>query len=265
MTFAPLIVPLLAAVPFGPLLAWKRGDLYAVSQRLVFAFGAALVAIMVTLFFIDGMSVLAALGVGLAFWLILGSLTDIAMKSGFGDVSPRIMLRRFAGLPRSVFGTALAHVGLGLSTLGIVSASLAQHRTHHLDAARRYDRAARLFAALRRACSRSRGPNYTEDRGRFALFDAAGKPLGEIVFGQTLLCGKADAHDRGRDCDARFQPDLCFARQFQARWRHRRPGLVETVRHPYLDRRVGDGGRRRGLAVRPATEDRRAGAAANAR
>ncbi len=30
------------------------------------------------------------------------------------------MLRRFAGLPRSVFGTALAHLGLGLTTLGIV-------------------------------------------------------------------------------------------------------------------------------------------------
>ena len=27
LTFAPLIVPLLIAVPFGPLLAWKRGDL----------------------------------------------------------------------------------------------------------------------------------------------------------------------------------------------------------------------------------------------
>src|SRR6187397_3628843 len=29
LTFAPLIVPLIVAVPFGPLLAWKRGDLLA--------------------------------------------------------------------------------------------------------------------------------------------------------------------------------------------------------------------------------------------
>ena len=27
LTFVPLMVPLLLAVPFGPLLAWKRGDL----------------------------------------------------------------------------------------------------------------------------------------------------------------------------------------------------------------------------------------------
>src|SRR5690606_26793071 len=37
LTFAPLMVPLLLAVPFGPLLAWKRGDLYAAAQRLMVA------------------------------------------------------------------------------------------------------------------------------------------------------------------------------------------------------------------------------------
>ena len=34
-TFGPLFVPLLLAVPFGPLLAWKRGDLLGVAQRLI--------------------------------------------------------------------------------------------------------------------------------------------------------------------------------------------------------------------------------------
>ena len=45
LTFAPLIVPLLIAVPFGPLLAWKRGDLLAAAQRLMAAACAALAAI----------------------------------------------------------------------------------------------------------------------------------------------------------------------------------------------------------------------------
>ena len=40
LTFGPLFVPLLIAVPFGPLLAWKRGDLYGVAQRLMAACGA---------------------------------------------------------------------------------------------------------------------------------------------------------------------------------------------------------------------------------
>src|ERR1700741_4989737 len=32
LTFGPIIVPLLIAVPFGPLLGWKRGDFFAASQ-----------------------------------------------------------------------------------------------------------------------------------------------------------------------------------------------------------------------------------------
>src|SRR5262247_2890914 len=42
LTFAPLFVPLLLAVPFGPMLAWKRGDLLAAAQRLTAAGIAAL-------------------------------------------------------------------------------------------------------------------------------------------------------------------------------------------------------------------------------
>ena len=45
LTFAPLFVPLMIAVPFGPLLAWKRGDLLGAAQRLIAAGIAALIAI----------------------------------------------------------------------------------------------------------------------------------------------------------------------------------------------------------------------------
>ena len=33
-TFGPLMIPLLLAMPFGPFLAWKRGDLLGAMQRL---------------------------------------------------------------------------------------------------------------------------------------------------------------------------------------------------------------------------------------
>ena len=121
LTFGPLMLPLLVVVPFGPLLAWKRGDVFAVAQRLMPAFGGAILAMLVTLLFVDGASVFAALGVGLAAWLVLGALTDLATKSGIGTRRAGVALRRFVGLPRSVFGTALAHLGLGLTMLGIVS------------------------------------------------------------------------------------------------------------------------------------------------
>ena len=70
-TFGPLMIPLLVAVPFGPLISWKRGDLIAATQRLYFAAGAAIVVAVATLAFTQNAPVLAVLGIGLATWLIV--------------------------------------------------------------------------------------------------------------------------------------------------------------------------------------------------
>ncbi|MCA0029628.1 heme lyase CcmF/NrfE family subunit [Mesorhizobium sp. B263B2A] len=179
LTFAPLMVPLLVMVPFGPLLAWKRGDVFAVAQRLMVAFAGALLTALVTTLFIDGASVLAAVGVGLAAWLILGALTDIAIKAGFGNVTTGNMVRRLLGLPRSVFGTAFAHLGLGLTTLGIVGTLcfgtekiLSMHAGETVELSGHTLRFVGLYPA--------QGPNYSEDRGRFELIGVSGSPIGEI-------------------------------------------------------------------------------------
>src|SRR5499427_2483531 len=49
LTFAPLFIPLLVAVPFGPMLAWKRGDLVSAWQRLTAAAALALIAVVAVL------------------------------------------------------------------------------------------------------------------------------------------------------------------------------------------------------------------------
>lgn len=180
LTFGPLMLPLLAIVPFGPLLAWKRGDVFAVAQRLMAAFAGALLAVLSTMLFVDGASVFAALGIGLAVWLILGALTDLALKAGFGSVSSRVMLRRFVGLPKSTFGTALAHLGLGLSTLGLVGVlSFETENILTMKPGQTVEVAGRTlrFEEIHPV----QGPNFTEDRGRFSLLGDDGKPYGEIV------------------------------------------------------------------------------------
>ena len=179
LTFGPLMLPLLVLVPFGPLLAWKRGDIIAASQRLMAAFATALAAMLVTALFIDGASVFAALGIGLAVWLVAGALTDLAVKSGVGSVAPAVMVRRFAGLPRSVFGTALAHLGLGLTLLGIVATlSFGTEKILTMRAGETVELSGHTlrFVGLYPA----QGPNYSEDRGRFELIGVSGNAVGEI-------------------------------------------------------------------------------------
>ncbi|SFT96830.1 heme lyase CcmF/NrfE family subunit [Mesorhizobium sp. YR577] len=180
LTFGSLMVPLLMLVPFGPLLAWKRGDIFGAAQRLMFAFGGALLAVLVTMLAVEGETVFAALGIGLAFWLILGALTDIVLKSGFGNVAPRVMLSRFVGLPRSVFGTTLAHLGVGLSVLGIVG--VVSFETEKILTMRAGETVELSGHTVRfEGLHPFQGPNYTEDQGRFVILGASGNATGEII------------------------------------------------------------------------------------
>jgi cytochrome c-type biogenesis protein CcmF len=121
LTFGPIIIPLLIAVPFGPLLAWKRGDLYAAAQRLMLAFAGALLVVLLVLGFTQDGPILAALGIGLAVWLMLGAITDPLSRAKFGSLPIKTSFARLFGLPRSSWGTAFAHFGVGVTTLGIVA------------------------------------------------------------------------------------------------------------------------------------------------
>lgn len=120
LTFGGLMLPLVFAVPFGPLLAWKRGDLLGVAQRLMLAAGLAVVAAVVTAAATSGGPVAAPLGVGLAVFIMLGALTDIGERAGLGRVRAKVALARLTGIPRSAYGTAVAHFGVGVCLLGIV-------------------------------------------------------------------------------------------------------------------------------------------------
>ncbi len=120
-TFGPLFLPLMIAMPFGPLLAWKRGDLYAAAQRLMAAFAIALVAMAVTFAIEHGGPVLAPFLIGVAFFAMAGALTDLAERTQLFRMSFGASMRRLTGLPRSALGTAVAHFGLGVCLLGIAA------------------------------------------------------------------------------------------------------------------------------------------------
>src|SRR5450432_2970923 len=120
VTFAPLMLPLLFAMPFGPLLAWKRGDLAGVAQRLIGAAAVALIGIAVTFALAGANGIFAPFAIGVALFVMMGAVTDLYERAGFRRTHFKTALGRVRGLPRSIFGTTLAHFGLGLTLLGIV-------------------------------------------------------------------------------------------------------------------------------------------------
>src|SRR5712675_790548 len=120
LTFAPLFVPLMIAVPFGPLLAWKRGDLLGAAQRLTAAGVASLIAVAVLWAWTRGGAALAPLAIGLAVFVIAGALSDLAERTGLFRVPFGTAVQRARGLPRSTWGTVFAHAGVGVALIGIV-------------------------------------------------------------------------------------------------------------------------------------------------
>jgi cytochrome c-type biogenesis protein CcmF len=120
LTFAPLFLPLMIAVPFGPLLAWKRGDLLGAAQRLTAAGVAALIAIAVLWAWTRGGSAFAPLAIGLAVFVIAGALCDLVERTGLFRMPLGTAIRRARGLPRATWGTAFAHAGVGVALIGIV-------------------------------------------------------------------------------------------------------------------------------------------------
>jgi cytochrome c-type biogenesis protein CcmF len=120
-TFGPLFIPLMLVMPFGPLMGWKRGDILSAAQRLFAAAMLSVVAIAAAFALEHGGPVMAPFGVGIAIFVMVGAVTDIAERTMILRVPFNVALRRAIGLPRSVWGTSFAHFGIGASLLGIVS------------------------------------------------------------------------------------------------------------------------------------------------
>ncbi len=174
-TFGPLFVPLLIAVPFGPLLAWKRGDLRGVAQRLTAAFVVALIGV-AAVCVMEGRPVLAAFGVGLAVFVIVGALTDIVERTGVWRVPFPTSVRRAIGLPRSAWGAAFAHIGLGVTLLGIVGVT--QWGAEQIVSLRQGDKVSlRHYDFTFDGSSIRNGPNYKELRDKFTV-RRNGEPIG---------------------------------------------------------------------------------------
>jgi cytochrome c-type biogenesis protein CcmF len=160
-TFAPMMVPMLIAVGVGPMLAWKRGDLLGVLQRLWFAYIVSALAVLVAFYATYGGPILAVLGFGLAAWLAAAVLTEFAdrirlFRAPFADSA-----RRAIHLPRSAYGMSFAHFGLAISVAGFAASAYAKEAIEILKPGGSIAIAG--YQLTLEGVTRVRGPNYIAD------------------------------------------------------------------------------------------------------
>ncbi|HEX7725326.1 MAG TPA: heme lyase CcmF/NrfE family subunit [Rhizomicrobium sp.] len=156
ITFAPIFVVLIAAVPFGPRLGWRKGDVRAALRVLAPAFGIALVAAMAVLAFVAPRSLVAAMACGLGMWTIAAAVIDLVRR---GDIR---------ALPIGAFASVLAHLGLGITLLGITGTTV--WRSEALDLLKPGQTMPIAGYTLRlEGVQLIQGPNYQAERATISV------------------------------------------------------------------------------------------------
>jgi len=177
------------AVPFGPLLAWKRGDLVGAAQRLMAAGIAALIAVALLWAWTRGGAALAPLAIGLAVFVIAGALSDLAERTGFFRMPFAVAMRRARGLPRSTWGTVFAHAGVGVALIGIVCETT--WNSEYIGSMKPNDVAKIAGYELKLdGVTQRQGPNFREQIAQFSV-SLDGAPL------SAMTPSKAQFHHPG--------------------------------------------------------------------
>lgn len=111
MTFIPLMVPVLAAIPLGPFMKWGENYPFAVLNKLKWSLLLAVVLGSLLPWLIMKVTFASVIiGLSLAFWIILGTLQRVKEK-GVLNVSLK------------GWGMVLGHLGMAIVVIGIVVVS----------------------------------------------------------------------------------------------------------------------------------------------
>ena len=111
LTLAPMIAMLLLFMPFAQAAPWRKAELGPLMKWLMPAAAVAVVAAIVALA-MGGWGIWLGFGVLVGVWVVVGVGMDVVRRVGPGGFG------RFLRLPLTVWGMAIAHIGMGLFVIG---------------------------------------------------------------------------------------------------------------------------------------------------
>ncbi len=135
---------------------------------VVGAAGIAVITVAVVFAMEGGGPILVPFAIGLAFYVMAGALTDIVERTGLLKVPFATAFARAKGLPRSAWGAAFAHFGLGITLLGVIGETqwslerIAELKPGQTISVRRYEL---QFDGV----TTRQGPNYRDLAGHFTV------------------------------------------------------------------------------------------------
>lgn len=162
--FVPISLLLAIATTAGAIARWKADSVGRLFTLLwLAAILAVVVAVAAPFVMASALNLKVVLGIGLAGWLIIGSLLDVWRKS-------RGQLLRIGGLGLSYLGMIIAHIGVGVTIVGVTM--VANYSTE--ESVRMAPGESHTLGDYRFVFERAghyEGPNYTSDITRFSVYD----------------------------------------------------------------------------------------------
>jgi cytochrome c-type biogenesis protein CcmF len=121
LTFGPIMLCVIAAMAFGPMLRWRSDSVKPVGKSLnipmLIGLGAGL------LFGVMGQSLPGGLGIGFGVFLIAAMGRWLQVRIRLGQVTRQQSLVLARAFPRSTWGFIIAHLGFAVAVLGITAMS----------------------------------------------------------------------------------------------------------------------------------------------
>ena len=165
--FIPLMVPAILICAFSPMLSWKRAVISNLYERIIGIFILSILITSILVLLYDG-SPTAFLGLFLGFWLMLGTIYEIAFKIGIGK-KLEIVLNRIVNLPRSTYGMSLAHLGVAVFIIG-VTVSSAWREDIEKSISLGDEIFIKNYKLIFSSYDKIQGPNWVADKGTFFIF-----------------------------------------------------------------------------------------------
>ena len=171
-TTANLVFILTSITIFSALLGWfvlgerpKPVTLWTIVVMIVAVF-----AIVIVGGFVQPGNWLAPLALGLAVWLMVGAFAEVWQRSAAGRAGFAVVIRRAMGLQRSIWATAFAHFGMGVTLFGIVCVTAYEAETIAVLKAGEAVEASGYTVRFD-GVSNAKGPNFQEQTARLTVFD----------------------------------------------------------------------------------------------
>ena len=117
--FVPLMAPLAFLLGIGPMARWKQADLPTLARRLRWAALVTLLAALGTGWLAGGLTITAALGVLMAWWIVSATGADLWDRLHPAGSGWRGLGGRARRLPRAMVGMWLAHLGVAVFAFGV--------------------------------------------------------------------------------------------------------------------------------------------------